>query len=310
MTEKDRKNDMTEKTTPLTITDREYALPGNRACTGCGLALSYRHGLKGLGEKTILTVPACCLTVLQGMYPISSMTVPCLNTAFETTAASAAGIRAGLDALGKKDVTVVGWAGDGGTADIGIQALSGAAERNTDIIYVCYDNEAYMNTGTQKSGSTPFGARTSTTVDGKIGHKKDMPRIMAAHDIPYIATVSPSYPMQLHDIFKKAVDIKGTRYIHILVPCPPGWGYSPELTVKMGKMAVECGMFDLYEIENGNFSFYGPSKRIAEKGGRKPVDEYLKLQSRFAGITDDTISELQQWVDRKWDSYREMGCSK
>ena len=178
MTEMDRKNDMTEKTTPLTITDREYALPGNRACTGCGLALSYRHGLKGLGEKTILTVPACCLTVLQGMYPISSMTVPCLNTAFETTAASAAGIRAGLDALGKKDVTVVGWAGDGGTADIGIQALSGAAERNTDIIYVCYDNEAYMNTGTQKSGSTPFGARTSTTVDGKIGHKKDMPRIM------------------------------------------------------------------------------------------------------------------------------------
>ncbi len=298
---------MDKKTTPLTLTDVEYALPGNRACTGCGLAIAYRHGLKALGKEVILTVPASCLTVLQGMYPVSSMTVPCLNTAFETTAASASGIRAALKALGKEDITVVGWAGDGGTADIGIQALSGAAERNTDFIYVCYDNEAYMNTGTQKSGSTPMGANTTTSIGGKMEHKKDMARIMAAHDIPYVVTVSPSYPMDLHDRFKKAKEMTGTRYIHILIPCPPGWGYEPQYTVKMGRMAIECGMFDLYEIEEGKFSFYGPSKKIAEKGGRKPVEEYIRAQTRFKGISDDTIARLQQWVDDKWASYQLMG---
>jgi pyruvate ferredoxin oxidoreductase beta subunit len=298
------------KPTAITLTEIEYALPGNRACTGCGLSLAYRHALKALGENTILTVPACCLTVLQGMYPISSMKVPCLNTAFETTAASAAGIKAGLNALGKTNINVVGWAGDGGTADIGIQALSGAAERNADIIYVCYDNEAYMNTGTQKSGSTPYGAITSTTLEGKLSQKKDMSQIMAAHNIPYIATVSPSYPMDLYDKFETAAQINGTRYIHILVPCPPGWGYSPELTVKMGKLAIECGMFDLYEIKNGEFSFYGPSKKIAEGKERQPVKEYLNGQSRFSKISADTIDILQDWVDAKWLNYKKWGYCK
>jgi pyruvate ferredoxin oxidoreductase beta subunit len=301
---------MNTKTTPVNLTEKEYALPGNRACTGCGLSIAYRHGLKALGQEVILTVPASCLTVLQGMYPVSSMTVPCLNTAFETTAASASGIRAALKALGKEDITVVGWAGDGGTADIGIQALSGAAERNTDFIYVCYDNEAYMNTGTQKSGSTPKGAWTTTSVGGKMEHKKDMARIMAAHDVPYVVTVSPSYPMDLYDKFKKAKEMTGTRYIHILVPCPPGWGYEPQYTVKMGKMAIECGMFDLYEIIDGEFEFYGPSKRIASNGKRKPIEEYVRAQSRFKDVSDETIEELQQWVDRKWASYEQMGyCS-
>ncbi|PKL35104.1 MAG: 2-ketoisovalerate ferredoxin oxidoreductase [Spirochaetae bacterium HGW-Spirochaetae-1] len=298
---------MNKKTTPLTLIEKEYALPGNRACVGCGLAIAYRHGLKALGDDVILTVPASCLTVLQGMYPVSSMLVPCLNTAFETTAASATGIKAALRALGRNTTTVVGWAGDGGTADIGIQALSGAAERNEDFIYVCYDNEAYMNTGTQKSGSTPMGARTTTTIGGKLQHKKDMARIMAAHDIPYVATVSPSYPMDLHDKFRKAKEISGTRYIHILIPCPPGWGYDPQYTVQIGRMAIECGMFDLYEVENGVFSFYGPSKKIAEKGGRKPVEEYIRAQSRFQGIDRATIDELQKWVDAKWETYRQLG---
>ncbi len=298
---------MNKKTTPLTLTEKEYALPGNRACTGCGLSIAYRHGLKALGDNVILTVPASCLTVLQGMYPVSSMTVPCLNTAFETTAASATGVRAALKALGKEDTTVVGWAGDGGTADIGIQALSGAAERNTDFIYVCYDNEAYMNTGTQKSGSTPLGARTTTSIEGKMQHKKDMARIMAAHDVPYVVTASPSYPMDLHDKFKKAKEMTGTRYIHILIPCPPGWGHDPQYTVKMGRMAIECGMFDLYEIIEGEFSFYGPSKKIAEKGGRKPIDEYIHAQTRFKGVDQDTIGQLQEWVDKKWATYKQMG---
>jgi pyruvate ferredoxin oxidoreductase beta subunit len=294
---------MISKTTPLTIPEKEYALPGNRSCVGCGLAIAYRHGLKALGDRVILTVPASCLTVLQGMYPVSSMLVPCLNTAFETTAASAAGIRAGLNALGKHDITVAGWAGDGGTADIGIQSLSGAAERNTDFIYICYDNEGYMNTGTQRSGSTPLGALTSTSPAGKIEQKKDMAKIMAAHNIPYVATVSPSYPMDLHDRFKKALGIKGTRYIHILIPCPPGWGYDPRHTIKIGRMAVECGMFDLYEIIDGTFSFYGPSLKIAQGKARKPVEEYLRMQSRFGNLSQDIINRHQEYIDRKWEIY-------
>ncbi len=299
---------MNKKTTPLTLPEKEYALPGNRACVGCGLSLAYRHGLKALGEKTMLTVPASCLTVLQGMYPVSSMQVPCLNTAFETTAASASGLVAGLKALGKNDITVVGWAGDGGTADIGIQALSGAAERRTNFIYVCYDNEGYMNTGSQRSGSTPMGVVTSTSLMGKLEHKKDMTRIMAAHDIPYVVTVSPSYPTDLYDKFMKAREIEGTRYIHILVPCPPGWGYDPKDTIKMGKMAILCGMFDLYEIIDGKLTFYGPSLKIAD-GSRKrePVEPYIRAQSRFNGIAQETIDELQAWVDQKWEMYNDRG---
>ena len=298
---------MTQKTTTLTLPEEEYALPGNRACMGCGLSIAYRHGLKALGRKTILTVPASCLTVLQGMYPVSSMLVPCLNTAFETTAASASGIRAALNALGKKGITVVGWAGDGGTSDIGIQALSGAVERNTDFIYVCYDNEGYMNTGTQRSGSTPLGAVTTTTLLGKTEHKKDMPQIMAAHNVPYIATVSPSYPLELYDKFKFAKGVKGSRYIHILVPCPPGWGFDPRYTVEIGEMAVKCGLFDLYEIIDGNFSFYGMSLRIAKGKKREPVEPYIRAQSRFNGISQESVNELQEWVDKKWDIYEKLG---
>jgi len=301
---------MATRTTPLTLPEIEYMLPGNRSCTGCGLSIAYRHGLKALGGEVILTVPASCLTVLQGMYPISSMLVPCLNTAFETTAASASGIKAALKALGKDNITVVGWAGDGGTADIGIQSLSGAAERNTDFIYVCYDNEGYMNTGTQRSGSTPYGAFTTTCTMGKMEHKKDMPMIMAAHNIPYVATVTPSHPMDLFDIFKKAKDMYGTRYIHILIPCPPGWGYEPQDTIQMGRMAVQCGMFDLYEIIDGKFNFYGPSQKIADGGERLPVDEYIHAQGRFKGIAPEKIVEIQRWVDRKWAIYKENGYCK
>ena len=298
---------MARKTTPLNIPEQEYALPGNRSCVGCALAIAYRHGLKALGEDTILTVPASCLTVLQGMYPVSSMTVPCLNTAFETTAASASGIKAALKALGKDTTTVVGWAGDGGTADIGIQSLSGAAERNTDFIYICYDNEGYMNTGSQRSGATPYGAVTSTTLGGKEQHKKDMAQIMAAHNIPYVATVSPSYPMDLYDKFVKAKDMTGTRYLHILIPCPPGWGYDPRYTIKIGKMAVKCGMFDLYEIVDGEFKFYGPSLKLAQGELREPIEPYIRAQSRFKNITQTEIEELQRFVDRKWEMYKKHG---
>ncbi len=288
----------------LSLPKKEYMLPGNRTCAGCGLGIAYRHILRALGENTIVTVPASCLTVLHGMYPITSVNIPCMNVTFPSTAAASSGLVAGLKALGKKGITVVGFAGDGGTHDIGIQALSGAAERNTDFIYICYDNEAYMNTGGQRSSSTPLGVTTTTTpVLGKAQHQKDMPAIMAAHRIPYVATASSSYPLDLYEKVKKAKDITGTRFIYISTPCPPGWFFPPKDTVKMGRLSVETGMVVLYEIENGAFHLTGASERLAAKGGLKPVREYIERQGRFRRITEAQIDELQRWVADRWAQY-------
>lgn len=288
----------------LSLPDKEYMLPGNRTCAGCGLGIAYRHILKALGENTIVTVPASCLTVLHGMYPITSVNIPCMNVCFPSTAAAAAGLVAGLKAIGKSGITVVGFAGDGGTHDIGIQALSGAAERNTDFIYICYDNEAYMNTGGQRSSSTPLGVTTTTTpILGKAQHQKDMPAIMAAHGVPYIATTSSSYPLDLYEKVKKARDITGTRFLYISTPCPPGWLFPPKDTVKMGRLAVETRMVVLYEIENGVFRLTGASERLAAKGGLRPVREYIELQGRFRRITEAQIEDLQRWVDSRWEDY-------
>ena len=279
-------------------------LPGNRACQGCGLSLAYRYALKALREDTILTIPASCLTVLHGLYPTTSVIIPCLNCTFASTAASASGLVAGLNALGKTSTTVVAFAGDGGTYDIGIQALSGAAERGTDFIFVCYDNEGYMNTGTQRSSATPMGALTSTTpIITKEQHKKDMLKIMEAHDIAYIATTSPAYPIDLYDKFVKAKRIRGTRYMQIHVPCPPGWGYPPRDTVKMARLAVETGLFVLFELENGKFRFTGRSKTLAEKGNRLPLINYIERQDRFKKISTEQMSLLQKFIDNKWNEY-------
>lgn len=286
------------------IDEREYILPGNRACQGCGLSLAYRHALKALGENTILTIPTSCLTVLHGLYPITSVEIPCLNCTFASTAASASGLVAGLNAMNRRDVTVVAVAGDGGTYDIGIQALSGAAERNTDFIFVCYDNEGYMNTGTQRSSATPSGALTTTTpVFTKQEPKKDMLKIMEAHGLPYIAAVCPSYPLDLHDKFTKAKSFTGTRYIQIYAPCPPGWAYLPKDTVKIGRLAVETGLFVLFEIENGRFQLTGRSKALAKKGKRLPVSDYLNMQGRFSKILPEQADRLQKSVDEKWEEY-------
>ena len=283
---------------------KEYILPGTRACQGCGLSLSYRYALKALRENTIVTLPASCICVLQGIYPSTPVMIPCLNNSFASTAASAAGIVAGLQALNRTDTTVMAIAGDGGTFDMGIQALSGAAERGTDFIYVCYDNEGYMNTGTQRSSATPLGAITSTTpVLTKQQHKKDFIKIMEAHDLPYLATTSPSYPIDLYDKFVKAKKIKGTRYIHIYVPCPPGWGYPPKDTIKTGKLAVETGLAVLFEIENGKFRFTGRSKTLAERGNRLPVINYLEKQGRFRKMNIEQLNQMQAWVDAKWQEY-------
>lgn len=290
-------------TTVMQLPDEEYMLPGTRVCSGCGLSLAYRHILKALGEKTILTIPASCLTVLHGLYPCTSVRLTNINTAFASTAASATGIVAGLKALGKTDYTVVGIAGDGGTFDIGIQALSAAAERNTDFLYICYDNEGYMNTGTQRSSATPLGAFTTTTPATKIEHKKDILAIMEAHGIPYAASASPAYPLDLYDKVAKAKNIYGTRFIHINIPCAPGWGFPTEDLVKLGKLAVDTTMWVLFEIHDGVFRLTGRSRSMAKSGKKKPVEQYLKLQERFKYVTPDQVQSLQAWIDDRWERF-------
>jgi pyruvate ferredoxin oxidoreductase beta subunit len=288
----------------VNLTEREYLLPGNRLCPGCALSLAYRHILKALEGQAIVTVPASCLTVLHGMYPVTSVTVPCVNTPFASTAASAAGLVAGLKALGRTDLTVVAVAGDGGTHDIGIQALSGAAERHDDFIYICYDNEGYMNTGNQRSGSSPLGAISGTTpVLGKREHQKDIVAIMEAHAVPYVATANASYPLDLYEKVRRAKQITGLRFIHLYTPCPPGWGFPFADTIRIGQMAVQTGWNVLYEIENGFFRLSAPSESIARKGNLKPVGEFLASQGRFTNLPEEKIRELQDWVSARWQRY-------
>ena len=292
------------KANAVNLTEIEYALPGNRTCPGCALTLAYRHILKALDGQIVVTVPASCLTVLHGMYPITSVNVPCVNTPFASTGASATGLVAGLRATGKKGITVLAMAGDGGTHDIGIQSLSGAAERQEDFIYICYDNEGYMNTGNQRSGSTPIGAITGTTpVLGKRQNPKDIAAIMEAHCLPYIATANASYPLDLYEKVRKAKGIKGTRFIHVFAPCAPGWQFAYSDTIKIGQLAVETGLVVLYEIENGVFRLTSASESLARKGNLKPVREYLAEQGRFKDITEEQIVQLQDWVNARWQCY-------
>ncbi|MBS7287178.1 MAG: 3-methyl-2-oxobutanoate dehydrogenase subunit beta [Candidatus Freyarchaeota archaeon] len=285
----------------------EYVLPGNSACQGCGSTLALRWVLKALGKKTVIVNPASCGCVYVGLYPRTAISVPYIQVAFAAGPAAASGIVGGLEARGEKDVTVICWAGDGGTADIGVSSLSGSAERNTNYIYFCYDNEAYMNTGTQRSGSTPAGAWTTTTPMGKKEGKKDMALIMAAHRIPYVATSCSSYPLDLYDKTKKAKIIKGTRYIHILTPCPPGWRFDTELTVKIGRLAVQSGMWLLYEIENGVFHLSAPSRKILENPEKRvSVRDYIKAQGRFRVVREDEIKRLQETIDEKLEKVAEL----
>ena len=297
------------KTTVLNLTTEEFVHPGNRACSGCGLSILYRIGVKALGRDCIFVVPPSCLTVMQGLYPIAASQMPILNGTFASTAAIATGVRAAMKRRGKK-TQVVAWAGDGGTADIGIQSLSGALERNEDIIYICYDNEAYMNTGVQRSGTTPQGGLTTTTpYSGKKEHSKNLPEIIAAHNPAYVATCSASYPLDFHDKLLKAKEIRGLKYLHIQTPCPPGWGCDERMTIKIGKAAIECGLFDLFEIENGKKQLSEPSSRLLTNGKRRPVRDYLSLQTRFKALTEEQIDTMQERIDRKWENYRSQFVS-
>ena len=297
------------KTNAVNLTETEYLLPGNRLCAGCAVSLAYRHILKALEGQAIVTVPASCLTVLHGMYPITAVNVPCVNTPFASTGASATGLVAGLKALGKKGLTVLAIAGDGGTHDIGIQALSGAAERQADFIYICYDNEGYMNTGNQRSGSTPLGAISGTTpILGKQQNQKDMTAIMEAHGIPYVATANASYPLDLYEKVRKARAMEGTRFIHVFTPCPPGWGFPFSDTIRIGQLAVQTGWDVLYEVEDGVFRLTSASESIARRGSLSPVREYIVEQGRFKNITEEQIDELQGWVNARWQRFQERAA--
>ena len=270
---------------------------GHLACPGCGATQSMRYTLKALGEKTIIVLPACCWSIIAGPFPYSSLQVPLYHTAFETAGAAASGIKAGLEIQGDTETTVLAWAGDGGTFDIGIQALSGAAERNDDIIYICYDNEAYMNTGIQRSSATPWGAWTTTTPvrHFKNRPKKDMMMVMAAHKIPYAATACVAFPDDLVAKVKKAKGIKGTRFLHVFSPCPPGWKIPSEIAIRLARLAVETKIFPLYEIENGE------RYRINRQPKGTPVEEYLKLQGRFKHLTKRQMDSIQENIDKEWE---------
>jgi pyruvate/2-oxoacid:ferredoxin oxidoreductase beta subunit len=287
------------KVAKLTIPKEELLIPGHMGCLGCGGALAMRYVLKALGKRTIVSVPACCWAILSGIFPNTCLQVPMVNTAFETTGASISGIRAALDALGIEDVNVLGWAGDGGTLDIGIQALSGAVERGHDFIYVCYDNEAYMNTGIQRSSGTPEGAWTTTTPVGdtrswKKGPKKNMVEIMVAHKIPYTATATVAYPEDLIKKVNKAKEIKGPKYIHIFAPCPTGWRMPPGQSVEISRLAVQTHAFPIYEVENGVYT-------VNKKPKKKPIAEYLNPQGRFRHLPQEMVDEIQKEVDREWE---------
>ena len=287
-----------ERVMKLTIPEEELMSPGHLACQGCGATMAMRYVLKALGQKTVVCIPACCWAVIDGPFPHSSLSVPIFHCAFETAASTASGVKAGLEMVGDKETTVLAWAGDGGTFDIGLQSLSGAAERNEDFIYVCYDNEAYMNTGIQRSSATPYGAWTTTTPvkHFKVRPKKDIVGIMAAHGIPYIATASVAYPEDLVKKARKAKDIKGTRFLHIYAPCPSGWKSRPEDTVKLARLAVQTGIFPLFEMTDGETTTM--SLKIEKK---KPIDDYIRLQGRFRHLKENEIASMQAEVDRKYE---------
>jgi pyruvate ferredoxin oxidoreductase beta subunit len=298
---------------PRLVTKKERFNPGHRACIGCGEALAVRLVCKALGDNIVIANATGCMEIVSSPLPYTSWSVPWIHTLFENTAAVASGIEAGLKAMNRKgsrslpDVKAVAIAGDGGTSDIGLQALSGALERGHNFLYVCFDNEAYMNTGIQRSSSTPYGASTTTSPAGKVSigqftWKKDMPAIAVAHNIPYVATACPSYPFDLMTKVEKAVATKGPAYLHVLSVCPTGWRCPAESTIRIGRLAVETGMFPLYEVENGKYklSFDLPELR--------PVKDYMKLQGRFRHLSEDIINEIQQRVNAEYAKLKEKAA--
>ena len=287
------------------VPKEEYAVQGHRACQGCAEVLAIRLALKGFGRDTILVMATGCMEIISTPLPTTAWKLPWIHVAFENAAAVASGVESAIKVLmskgkiEKKDIHVVAIAGDGATSDIGLQALSGALERGHKFTYICVDNEAYMNTGIQRSSSTPFGAVTTTSPAGKNGvgqttWKKDMPKIAAAHNIPYVATACPSYPFDLFGKIKKARMVNGPSYIHILSVCPTGWRIPSAQSIKYGRLSVETGVFPLYEIINGKYNLtYNPEPL-------RHIVDYFNGQGRYRHLTVKTISKIQEKVNSEW----------
>ena len=283
---------------------------GHKACAGCGGSLAVRAALKVLGPNAVAALPAGCMSAVGFNFPQLCFANNAMITPFAATAAVLAGIETGLRAQGKKpdDCTVVGFAGDGGTADIGIQALSGAIDRNDDVLYICYDNEAYMNTGIQKSSLTPFGAKTTTTPAGKNAHgcltqKKNVFEIIAAHGLPYAATASVGYMNDFLKKLERAKGIRGTRFIHVIAPCPTGWGAPESKMVDLARDVVDCGLWYLAEYEGEQESGVPGGKFTLNRKPREfaSVRDYLKSQGRFRALSDEEISLVERSRDAKWE---------
>ncbi len=291
------------------VDKKEYFSPGHRACQGCAEALAVRLVAKALGNNVIVASATGCMEIISSPLPFTNWRVPWLHVAFENAAAVLSGAESGLKALvrkGKrkdKKTVFLGMGGDGATTDIGFQALSGAFERGHDFLYVCYDNEAYMNTGIQRSSSTPFGASTTTSpagkkVPGQVTWKKNMAEIAVAHKVPYVATACSSYPFDLMEKIKKAARTPGPAYVHILSVCPTGWRLPPNKAIWIGRLAVETGVFPLYEVVNGKYTMTHEVEEL------RPVEEYLKPQGRFRHLTPDLIEIIQKRVKKEYEELK------
>jgi len=279
------------------MTDELFA-PGHRTCAGCGSVLAARHLLKATGKDVIICESTGCLEVTSSQYPLTAWKVPWIHVTFENAASVATGVKAALEAQGNNHTKVIAFGGDGGMVDIGFGAVSGALERDDDIMIITYDNEAYANTGVQRSGATPFGASTTTSPSGKVSigkkqWKKNVPMIAVAHGTKYVASASIAYPQDLQKKIKKAMSIKGASYIHIHTPCPIGWGFDSAKTIEVARLAVQTGMWILYEIEEGKFK-----KTMNPK--LKPIGEYLKMQKRFKHLKEKEIKIIQDHINTSW----------
>ena len=294
-----------QKITTKNVPTFEPLANGHRACQGCAEILAQRLVLKAIGEDAIVVSATGCMEVVTTPYPQTAWHLPWLHVAFENASAVASGVIAARMAMAKKkrikpnQTKVVILGGDGATTDIGFQSLSGALERGHDFVYICFDNEAYMNTGVQRSSSTPPGAWTTTSPlgtcsEGKQGSKKDMARIAAAHNIPYVATACPGYPFDLMNKARKAAEIPGPAYLHVMAPCPTGWRMDTRYAVQISKLAVDSRVFPLYEVINGQYV-------LSKKGKKaKPVEAYLKMQGRFKHLSETQIKVFQDDVEQRF----------
>ena len=328
------------------LPSEEFFAPGHTMCAGCGAAIAIRWIMKLAGRNTVIVNATGCVEVTTTLYPYTSWTTPYIHSLFENSPAVASGIERALSVLARKgklkrekkdgkkrnsekkngegdntvlseNTKVIVIAGDGGTYDIGLQSLSGMLERGHKILYVLYDNEAYMNTGIQRSGSTPQYAWTTTTPVGKKSHgkpekKKDIMKIVLAHRIPYAATCSIHQIVDLAKKFEKAVRYleEGPTFLHVLAPCVPGWRYPESKTVEIARLAVETGYFPLYEWEKGKMKLSPASERLLDKSRRRPVRDFLRAQGRFSHLEDSEIEEIQNEIDSMWEEIKNLTKTK